>query len=245
VLTLEVEEQAALRHQRILEANPNSAAATASEENYARWKTEREALLVRASQPSVSVQTVTSFVRAHTMQDGDDQPARSAQTPLVEVEKLDRGGLHRPSGRRFGALVHVLLATLELDAGADAIQAAAALNGKVVGATNDEIEAGIAVVSSALEHPIMRRAAASAKKGALRRETPILHTLEGGSLVEGVVDLAFREDEPDFTGWTVIDFKTDREFEGSSAQYISQVRLYTRAVGTATNAPARGMVLVV
>jgi hypothetical protein len=90
VLTLEVEEQAALRHQRILEANPNSAAAIASEENYARWKTEREALLVRASQFSVSVQTVTSFVRAQTMHDGKNQPVQSAKTPPVEVQILDR-----------------------------------------------------------------------------------------------------------------------------------------------------------
>jgi ATP-dependent helicase/nuclease subunit A len=46
----------------------------------------------------------------------------------------------------------------------------------------------------------------------LRRETPVLLTLDDGSLVEGVVDLTFREDTPDFIGWTVLDFKTDREF---------------------------------
>jgi hypothetical protein len=103
------------------------------------------------------------------------------------------------------------------------------LNGKVVGAANDEIEAGIAVVSSALEHPILRGAAASAKKGGLRRETPILLTLEGGSLVEGVVDLAFREDGPDFAGWTVIDFKTDREFRRiERTVYFTGAALHTR-----------------
>ena len=37
-LSLEVEEQAPLRHQRILEADPDGTAATASEESYAAWK---------------------------------------------------------------------------------------------------------------------------------------------------------------------------------------------------------------
>jgi ATP-dependent exoDNAse (exonuclease V) beta subunit len=69
--------------------------------------------------------------------------------------------------------------------------------------------------------------------------------LEDGTLVEGVVDLAFREDTADFAGWTVVDFKTDREFEKSSSEYISQVRIYTVAVSAATNTPARGVLLVV
>jgi ATP-dependent helicase/nuclease subunit A len=42
--------------------------------------------------------------------------------------------------------------------------------------------------------------------------------LDAGSLVEGVIDLAFREDTADFAGWAVIVFKTDREFAASSAR---------------------------
>ena len=44
VLQLDVEEQASLRQQRILEADPDGAAAAASEENYARWKIARDDL---------------------------------------------------------------------------------------------------------------------------------------------------------------------------------------------------------
>lgn len=55
-----------------------------------------------------------------------------------------------------------------------------------------------------------------------------------------MVDLAFREDD----AWTVVDFKTDREFEGSSDRYIAQVNLYSKAVGAATGSPTRGVVLV-
>ena len=59
------------------------------------------------------------------------------------------------------------------------------------------------------------------------------------------IDLAFREDSSEFDGWTVVDFKTDREFEETSDQYIAQVRIYSEAVAAATKAPARGMLLVV
>jgi hypothetical protein len=79
---------------------------------------------------------------------------------------------------------------------------------------------------AALQHPILQRAAASARKGELCRETPVLLRLDDGSLVEGVVDLAFHEDTADFSGWTVVDFKTDREFATSSDRYTAQVGIY-------------------
>jgi ATP-dependent helicase/nuclease subunit A len=48
-------------------------------------------------------------------------------------------------------------------------------------------------------------------------------------LVEGTVDLAFYEDTSDFVGWTVVDFKTDRELEAMSV-YIGQVKVYSEAI---------------
>ena len=68
-------------------------------------------------------------------------------------------------------------------------------------------------------------------------------SLDDGSQLEGVVDLAFREDTPEFSGWTVVDFKTDREVAGASAQYLEQVRLYAVAVAKATDLPCRGILL--
>jgi ATP-dependent helicase/nuclease subunit A len=135
-------------------------------------------------------------------------------------------------------------ASVDFDAGADAIQASAVINGRMFGAAEDEIQAAIVAVGTALRHPIMRRAAASVGRGGVRRETPVLLTLDDGSLAEGVVDLAFREDTAEFAGWTVVDFKTDREFAGSSAGYLAQVRAYSEAIGVATGSPARGIVLV-
>jgi ATP-dependent helicase/nuclease subunit A len=238
VLALEVEEHAALRHQRILEVDPDGTAAFASEQNYAAWKEGREALLSRASHPSISVQTVTALARL-------EAPKYLRPDPPVQVEMIKRGDFERPSGWRFGALVHAMLASIVLDAGPNAIQASASVNGRLVGATEEEIQAAIMTVGSALRHPILQRAATSARRAELRRETPVLLALDDGNLVEGVVDLAFREDTPDFTGWTVLDFKTDREFATSSDRYTAQVTVYSEAIRAATGMLSRGIVLVV
>jgi ATP-dependent helicase/nuclease subunit A len=69
-----------------------------------------------------------------------------------------------------------------------------------VGATEKEVQAAIATVGGALANPILRRAAASAGKGGLRRETPVLLRRDDGGLVEGTVDLAFYENTSDFVG---------------------------------------------
>jgi ATP-dependent helicase/nuclease subunit A len=197
----------------------------------------------------IEARTVTSLARAEAAEsegglEGQPEDPAARLRPDVRVEIVERGDFERPGARRFGALVHAVLASIDFDAGADAIQASAAINGRVFGATKEEIQAAIVTVGIALRHPILRRAAASAGKGGLRRETPVLLALDNGSLVEGVVDLAFREDTPDFAGWTVVDFKTDREFAVSSARYFAQVRVYSEAVRVATDAAVRGIVLV-
>jgi ATP-dependent exoDNAse (exonuclease V) beta subunit len=243
VLALDVEELAPLRHQRLIEADDDGVAAAESERNYAAWKTEREALLARASKPSLLVQTVTSLVRSAGGR-ASAEGFSSVAEPPVDVEKVERGDLDRPGGRRFGVLVHSLLASVDLKADAPAVEAAASVHGRIVGATADEISAAIATMDRVLKHPVLRRAA-SAEDGSLRRETPVMLTLEGGGLVEGVIDLAFRDDTKDFSGWTVVDFKTDREFAETSDVYIAQVRAYSKAVGAATSMRTRGVLLIV
>jgi ATP-dependent exoDNAse (exonuclease V) beta subunit len=64
--------------------------------------------------------------------------------------------------------------------------------------------------------------------------------LEDGTLVEGVVDAAFREAGQ---GWTVVDFKTDAELDGRLAEYRRQAACYVEALRRATGAPVRGVVL--
>jgi ATP-dependent helicase/nuclease subunit A len=109
-------------------------------------------------------------------------------------------------------------------------------------ATAAEIDAAVKAVCTALQHPLVRRAT---KALALRRETPVQHYHHDGTLIEGVVDLAFQEKAPDFSGWTVVDFKTDREVGNAEGQYRGQVAMYADAIHVATGLPARGFLLVV
>jgi ATP-dependent exoDNAse (exonuclease V) beta subunit len=134
---------------------------------------------------------------------------------------------------------------VDLNATSEAIRNAAATHGKLVDATEQEINAATIAVLAALKHPVMASAAIEASTGRLRRETPVLLRHVDGTLVEGVLDLAFREATSEFHGWTVVDFKTDSEFESSRSQYAAQVGLYVEAIEKATNLPARGILLVV
>ena len=148
----------------------------------------------------------------------------------------------RPGGKRFGSLVHATLAAIDLRAGAAAIGRAAAAEGRMVGASETEVQAAARAVEAALRHPLLARAARSAD---CRRETPLFQRADDGTLVEGVVDLAFREHLAGAApAWTVVDFKTDARAEDHPG-YLIQLRLYCAAVTAATGESAMGVILSV
>ena len=62
---------------------------------------------------------------------------------------------------------------------------------------------------------------------------------DDGIVVEGVVDLAFRDDDT----WVVVDFKTDRELEVALDVYRRQVQLYAEMVARATGDPVRAVLM--
>jgi ATP-dependent exoDNAse (exonuclease V) beta subunit len=198
---------------------------------------EGEALRASASKASLTVQTVTAL-------SGSGGISLSRGESDIRVEIAARPDEKRPGGRRFGALVHAMLAAVELNADGNEIQSVAALQQRVFNATPEEVKAAIQTVITAVRHPLLRRAAAAGKEN-VRREAPVLVTLEDGTIAEGVADLAFRENVGELSQWTVVDFKTDREFSDASARYIRQVQLYTDAVRAATALPATGLILVV
>jgi ATP-dependent helicase/nuclease subunit A len=70
---------------------------------------------------------------------------------------------------------------------------------------------------------------------------PITLTLSDGSLVEGVLDLAFREQD----AWTVVDFKTDRELQKELEHHKRQVGLYAQSIEQATGQPCGGILMTV
>jgi ATP-dependent helicase/nuclease subunit A len=147
----------------------------------------------------------------------------------------------RASGPRLGALVHAVLASVPLDATTAAVGHVTRQQGRLLGASLDEIASAERSVTAALQHPLLDRARDAASRGGLRREVPLALTAPGAddSLVEGVVDLAFVEGD----GWVVIDFKTDQEIGESLDTYRRQVALYVEAIRRATGQPATGVIL--
>jgi ATP-dependent exoDNAse (exonuclease V) beta subunit len=215
VLALEAEEHFGVRQQRILEADETGTEVARGEQSYNRWKEGRAAAIGQASRPTIKVQTATASAAAAGLSEPDLR--------RIQIETVSRADIERPSGRRFGALVHAVLAAAELDASADEIAAVAQANARLIDATAGEIGATVKTVRRALQHPLLQRAA---RARAVRRETPVQHYREDGTLIEGVVDLAFQETTPEFNGWIVIDFKTDREIEKAETQYRAQVAAY-------------------
>jgi len=149
-------------------------------------------------------------------------------------------GAIRPSGARFGTLVHAVLAGVPLaGAGDEAARRLSGTHGRVLGATPEEIAAAAALVSRVLRHPVIAGAARAAALGRCYRETPVTLRLESGAIVEGNVDLAYVDGEE----VVVVDFKTDRELEGALETYRRQIQVYAAAIGTALQRPARAVLM--
>jgi ATP-dependent exoDNAse (exonuclease V) beta subunit len=217
----------------VLATDRGNKAAEAGEIAHAAWRSVRSLTLTAGARPSRRVTPV-----ARLAEDPTDQPP-----PDVGMETTEALRATRPAGLRFGALVHAALESADLDADEVAVRRVVFTSARQVGAPEDEAEAAVASVLAALRHPLLRRAAAADE---VRRETPVLVTLEDGVLAEGVLDLAFREVDGSGQGrWTVVDFKTDREITERREAYARQVDLYVRAVARATGEEAEGVLLSV
>ena len=158
---------------------------------------------------------------------------------IVESVEID---FARPHGKRFGSLVHAVLSVVALDASRDEVKEVARVQGRIFGATAEEIKAATKIASKSLHHPLMLRAAAAMSKGCCRREVPVAIKLPEGTIVEGVVDLAFQEEDKN-KAWTVVDYKTDFEIKRRLEEYRNQVGLYALAISHATGQEVRATLL--
>src|SRR2546428_705982 len=145
------------------------------------------------------------------------------------------GGHVRRARRTTGASPAAVRSARGGLVGPEAVGGVARAQARLVGATPEEVDAAARAALAALAHPLLRRAAAAVD---CRREEPVVHRLEDGTLLEGVVDLAFREGGE----WVIVDFKTDARPD-SHPQYAAQLQLYCRAITAATGLPARAALL--
>ena len=198
--------------------------------DYERWRTDREQLIEQGKTPSVRVQTATAWA-AEAAESGVD--AAIAASSSVEVVTI-AGAEGRPRGLLFGTLVHAILAIVPLDASEEVIRRTADVQARIVNNSPEELTAAVHVVQAVLKHDLMARARTSSR---VRRETPVTWTQPDGTLIEGVLDLAFDEGEKTI----VVDFKTDRELATGEARYRAQVQKYVDAVAAATGRPTSGV----
>jgi len=201
---------------------------------YDRWHLARVDARDTGRAPSLAVETVREW------SEGDRPSGPLAVAPedvsILNVLSAADAASHqdRRRGPAFGILVHALLARAPFDATPSQLAALARVEAIVVGLDEADAAAAAIVAARVLGHDLLARAGRADARGACRRETPVTATLEDGTLVEGVVDLAFEEQG----AWTVVDYKTDRELSTGEDVYRRQVAFYASAISRATGAAA-------
>ncbi|HQZ37600.1 MAG TPA: UvrD-helicase domain-containing protein [Vicinamibacterales bacterium] len=227
-----------LRREDLISRDAPADVVAADRAAYDRWLAGREATRQSGAAPSLRLQTVTEYVvgpvAAHL-------ESRSLAVPVEDAGAPDL----RPSGRRFGTLVHALLAAVPLGAGVGEVRALAEAHARLLGATDEERAAAAVTVHRVLQHP--RLAAARDAQAAGRRvwrEVPLSLVVQDGAdgapvLVDGQCDLAYEAED----GWVIADFKTDVVLGASDDAYRRQVAVYAEALARATGRPVRGVLL--
>jgi ATP-dependent exoDNAse (exonuclease V) beta subunit len=254
-LDLQVRGSFGLRQEEILREDGGELAAAQGLIRARAWEQRRAGALGAGERPSLRLATVTEAARggqtppeeavgaavgsAGGPAGGGATGARASIEPAIETVPREPG---RPAGPRFGTLVHLVLRDAPLDAGAEALAALTAVHARLLQAPDDERDAAARAVLAALANPLLRRAAAAEE---LRREVPFALRTGGTageppSLVEGVLDLAFRE----AGRWAVVDFKTE-ENAAAREEYRRQLGWYAAALRAAGADVAEARLLLV
>jgi ATP-dependent exoDNAse (exonuclease V) beta subunit len=235
VLRLDVEPPYGLRRQELIAKDVAPDVIDAGTRRFEQWRDARDAARARGRVPWLSVTTMTEWAAP----DGFDDRGLLAEIPEAAVITLAPGA-RRPSGARFGTLVHAALASIPLAAPEASRAAMVATQGRIVGATFDEVDAATAVLEAVLAHPLVSAARAAERHGRCHRELPVT-LIDGDTLLEGVADLVFEEDGV----MTVVDFKTDRADPIGLTRYARQVRAYAAAIRSASGKPVRPILMQV
>jgi len=227
VLSLHVQAPFGLRRDDLIVKDVHPDVLRRGLDEYQAWKAGRETDVAAASRASLDVITATKAAAMSDLAHLDD-------TDVTIVDSATH--VSRPGGARFGSLVHALLADVPFGKdGFAVLDRLAHAHGRILGATKEEIAAGRDIVRDVLAHPVMKAAEQAERQGLCYREMPITYRLPSGVLVEGYVDLAFRES----ASMVVVDFKTDRELDGALEQYRRQVSLYGSAIGQTSGLPTK------
>ncbi len=232
-LALDVEpKQSARRDVLVPSDGPGEAEGIAQ---HARWAARRSSAIERGATPTVRVQSVTEV--SHAI-----DASSFAAVALETVPRLPG----RPRGKRFGSLVHAILEHAPLGSANGEVATLAGLaplaraHARILGASIAEVDAALSAALAAIAHPVMRRAALAEARGECHREMALAYVDPAGTVVEGIVDLAFKEGDR----FVLVDFKTDAKPDEQLA-YRVQLALYADALKAATGAVVDTLLLAV
>jgi ATP-dependent exoDNAse (exonuclease V) beta subunit len=223
ILKLDVQPRPGLHHIDIITGD-NGPAADESIRDYANWNAGRATRLQQGAAVTLDIFIAT---------EAPDPPAGYADR--VEVIHIPRSN-SRPAGARFGSLVHLILRDAGFAATRSGLAVLAKTHGRLLAATDEEIECAAGAVFDALQHSFMARARRSIR---VHRELPVTARTATGSIFEGIVDLAFMESGR----WIVADFKTDADSSSRQSKYRRQAGWYMRAIEQATGVRADGCIV--
>jgi ATP-dependent exoDNAse (exonuclease V) beta subunit len=215
-LALRVSKTEGVENEQVLNGTPEEAA-----EGLRRYQAWREARDTRIAQGNAPRHRVTLAERVTHADEAEQIAVETVTLPIA---------LERPSGRRFGRVVHDIL---QHAGSPDEAEPTSLVWARKHGATDLERAAAAEAARAALSH-LERLVPAGAKR---HRELPVMVRLADGTLVDGRIDFAWSDGE----SWTVVDYKTDRR----ASRNIAQVQMYCLALQRATSVPARGLILEV
>jgi ATP-dependent exoDNAse (exonuclease V) beta subunit len=215
--------------ERLIAKDSPPAAIEAGRKDYETWRDRRERVIRSGSAPSLEVVVATARAREQRESEVTDPRAETIELVVLDVDRAAR-----PGGKRFGALAHAILASVPIGGTRAEVSKVAELEARILGATPGERDAAIELVARALEHALFERVR---RADEMRREVPV-STMREGVVIDGVIDLAFREGE----AWTIVDFKTDSVIEDLDL-YRLQVLAYVDAVADAEVPIAGGVIL--
>jgi len=218
LLWLERRAQGGVTQQKLLATDEAGVGDRDSLARYEAFSRAQSELRERARAPSLQTRTVTQSKTSIT----------SAAAPVVVIDSgAERAG--RPAGPRFGTLVHALLERGELESDARTLEHMAAALARTLGAPQAEVVAAADAVRHALSHPFFERVRSARDRGDLFRETPVTLCDDDGALVEGIIDMAFRESSGGAERMVLVDYKTDVALVALEA-YTAQLMSYARAM---------------
>lgn len=173
-----------IAHEQFLAPGPESEQARAAHE---RWRSSQEDTRSLGMEQSILLR--------------DPGIPRRDFDRFPVLQRSLAGAESRPSGRRYGQLVHRVLRDLDFGASIETAKALTDTYARSLEAPESEREAVVRAVVLLLDDDLTQRALRSA---VCRRGYPILATERDGSVLDTQVDLLFQED----SGWVAVDFVT-------------------------------------